>query len=295
MREQLNLLARRHPRYGYRRVHVLLQREGWGCNRKRVQRLWREEGLHVPQRKRRRKKAPRTPGSVTACRPDQVWALDYLFDATADGRPIKILNITDEYTREALACHAARSINADQTISVLERLVETRGRAVSHIRCDNGPELVAETLKDWCRYAGTKPQLHRARRTLAKPVRRVFQRPPAPRAARAGVLQQPLRSPDPDRRLATPVQPPPTTPIPSLPNPSSLRQRMACSPPTRTLITSGPKNGVTSPVPSDQYVHRSRSASSSLTSRPHSEHTTRHRLKELRHGSCHLPCRATLR
>ncbi len=155
LRKRLHLLARRHPRYGYRRVRVLLQREGWRCNRRRVQRLWREEGLHVPQRKRRRKKAPRTPGTLTACRPDQVWALDYLFDATADGRPIKILNITDEYTREALACHAARSINADQTISVLERLVETRGRAVSHIRCDNGPGLVAETLKEWCRYAGT--------------------------------------------------------------------------------------------------------------------------------------------
>ena len=151
------MLARRHPRYGYRRVHVLLKREGWACNRKRVQRLWRDEGLHVPRRKRRRRKAARTPGSVTATCPDQVWALDYLFDQTADGRPIKILNITDEHTREALACHAARSINADQTVAVLESLIETRGRAPAHIRCDNGPELVADTLRDWCRYAGTSP------------------------------------------------------------------------------------------------------------------------------------------
>ena len=157
LRAQLHLLARHHPRYGYRRVHVLLQREGWLCNRKRVQRLWRDEGLHVPRRKRRRRKSPRTPGAVTACRPDQVWALDYIFDATADGRPIKILNITDEYTREALACHAARSINADQTVDVLESLLETRGRPPTQIRCDNGPELVAETLRDWCRYAGTSP------------------------------------------------------------------------------------------------------------------------------------------
>jgi putative transposase len=154
LREQLNLLARRHPRYGYRRVHVLLKREGWQCNRKRVQRLWRDEGLHVPRKTRRRKKAPRTPGAVTACRPDQVWALDYLFDATADGRPIKIPNITDEHTREALACLAARSINAGQTVGVLDNLVQHR-QAPAHIRCDNGPELVAETLRDWCRFSGT--------------------------------------------------------------------------------------------------------------------------------------------
>jgi putative transposase len=154
LREQLHVLARRHPRYGYRRVHVLLQREGWQCNRKRVQRLWRDEGLHVPRKARRSKKQPRTPGSVTAGHPDQVWALDYLFDATADGRPIKILNVTDEHTREALACLAARSINADQTVEVLANLVALRERTPEQIRCDNGPELVAETLKEWCRFAG---------------------------------------------------------------------------------------------------------------------------------------------
>ena len=120
-----------------------------------IVRKLREADLHVPRRKRRQRKAPRTPGSVSATRPDQVWALDYIFDATADGRPIKILNITDEHTREALACLAARSINAEQTVGVLESLVETRERAPAHIRCDNGPELVAETLRDWCRYAGT--------------------------------------------------------------------------------------------------------------------------------------------
>ena len=73
------------------------------------------------------RRAARTPGSVTATRPDQVWALDYIFDATADGRPIKILNVTDEHTREALACVAARSINADQTVDVLDNLVAAAG------------------------------------------------------------------------------------------------------------------------------------------------------------------------
>ncbi len=97
------------------------------------------------------------PPSVTACRPDQVWALDYIFDATADYRPIKILNVTDEHTREALACVAARSINANQTVDILANLVALRERTPQHVRCDNGPELVADTLRDWCRYAGTSP------------------------------------------------------------------------------------------------------------------------------------------
>jgi putative transposase len=154
LRERLHVLARRHPRYGYRRVHVLLKREGWACNRKRVQRLWRDEGLHVPRKTRRRNRAARTPGSVTATRPDQVWAIDYLFDRTREGRPIKILNVTDEYTREALACVTARSIGADQTVEVLDNLVNARDQAPTHIRCDNGPELTAQTLKDWCRFAG---------------------------------------------------------------------------------------------------------------------------------------------
>jgi putative transposase len=86
LRVRLQLLARRHPRYGYRRIHVLLTREGWAANRKRVQRLWRDEGLHVPKRIRRRKKAPRTPGSVTAAHRDHIWALDFVFDETVEGR-----------------------------------------------------------------------------------------------------------------------------------------------------------------------------------------------------------------
>ena len=115
LRERLRLLARRHPRYGYRRIHVLLCREGWACNRKRVQRLWRDEGLRLPPKPRRRRRGKRMPGHVTAACPNHVWALDFLVDQTADGRPIKILTVTDEHTREALATHAARRIGADDT------------------------------------------------------------------------------------------------------------------------------------------------------------------------------------
>ena len=83
------------------------------------------------------------------------WALDFLVDRTADGRPIKILAITDEHTREALATPAARRITADNTVDTLERVVEQRGHTPSFIRCDNGPELTAEALKDWCRFNTT--------------------------------------------------------------------------------------------------------------------------------------------
>ena len=155
LRERLRLLARRHPRYGYRRIHALLRREGWACNRKRVQRLWRDEGLRLPAKQRRRRRGPRMPGHLVADRPDQVWAIDFVSDRTADGRPIKILTITDEHTREALATPAARRMGADETVDALERVAERRGRAPELIRCDNGPEFVAQALKDWCRFAGT--------------------------------------------------------------------------------------------------------------------------------------------
>ena len=154
LRARLHAPARRHPRYGYRRIHVLLTREGWACNRKRVQRLWRDEGLRVPRRTRRRKKAPRTPGSATAAHPDHIWALDFVFDETREGRPIKVLNITDEFTRQALACVAARNIDADRTVGVFEDLVAKREITPKSIRCDNGPELISAALRDWCRFNG---------------------------------------------------------------------------------------------------------------------------------------------
>jgi putative transposase len=148
-------MATRHPRYGYRRVHALLCREGWRCNRKRVQRLWRDEGLHVPRRRRRRRRGGRAPGNLTASRPNEIWAMDFEFDQTARGRRIKILNVTDEFTREALACVPARSIDAKGTVEVLDRIAAERG-APRYVRCDNGPEFIAEALKRWCLRSGAR-------------------------------------------------------------------------------------------------------------------------------------------
>jgi putative transposase len=149
LRKKLRALATDHPRWGYRKQHTLLCREGWSINRKRVRRIWREEGLQVRRRKRRRRKASKTPGHLAASQPNNTWAMDYQFDETAGGRRLKILNVTDEFTREALASEVGRSIDAKTTVKVLAELVGTRG-APRYVRCDNGPEFVSDALKRWC-------------------------------------------------------------------------------------------------------------------------------------------------
>jgi putative transposase len=155
LRSRLRELSRERPRWGYRRAHATLRGEGWGINRKRVQRLWREEGLRVPQRRRKRRRLGKSTipaDRLSAQRPDHVWALDYQFDQTADGKILKLLHIVDEFTREALVIECRRRIDADATVAVLDRLVTVRGRAPEHIRCDNGPEFTANALRDWCRF-----------------------------------------------------------------------------------------------------------------------------------------------
>jgi putative transposase len=157
LRADLREFARCHPRWGYRRAHAVLCREGHHLNRKKVQRLWREEGLRVPPRrhKRRRVGLSTTPADrLCAARPDHVWAIDYQFDVTSMGKTIKILHITDEYTRQSLSDLVAYSIDADATVAELDRIVELRGRHPEFIRMDNGPELTAYALRDWCRFTG---------------------------------------------------------------------------------------------------------------------------------------------
>jgi putative transposase len=104
LREQLRRLSRAHPRWGYRRAHAVLREQGWTVNRKAIQRLWREEGLRVPIQRRKRQRLGMSTCSaerLAAEQPDHVWALDYQFDQTEDGRRLKLLNIVDEHTREA--------------------------------------------------------------------------------------------------------------------------------------------------------------------------------------------------
>ena len=140
------------PRWGYRRAHGHLLTEGWSLNRKRVQRIWREEGLRVPARakKRRRLGDSTVPADrLKAEHPNHVLALDFQHDATDDGRELKFLNVLDEFTREALAIEVDRSIDAEETVAVLKRLAAERG-APANLRADNGPELTAAVLREWC-------------------------------------------------------------------------------------------------------------------------------------------------
>ena len=158
LRARLRLLSREHPRWGYRRAWASLREEGWPANRKKIQRLWREEGLRVPAkwRKRQRLGTSTTPAArLRAERPDQVWALDFQFDTTTDGLILKLLHVVDEHSREALAVQVERRIDADRTVSVLERIVGTRGCSPELVRMDNGPELTANALRDWCRFSGS--------------------------------------------------------------------------------------------------------------------------------------------
>jgi transposase InsO family protein len=156
LRARLREIAKLKPRWGYRRAHAQLRQDGREINRKRVQRLWREEGLRVPQKTRKRRRTT-DPDSkrLRAERPNQLWALDYEYDQTADGRMLRLLNVVDEFTREALAMHVERSITALETVSVLEDIVAQRG-APENLRCDNGPELTAHALRDWCASADVK-------------------------------------------------------------------------------------------------------------------------------------------
>ena len=142
-------LARQRPRYGYRRITALLRREGWVVNRKRVYRLWRQEGLKVPVRVRKKRRVGSSENSCVrrrAERPNQVWSYDFVMDQTEDGRRLKWLPIVDEYTRECLRLEVERTMEAVDVVAILESLIAERG-APEFIRSDNGPEFVAEAVR----------------------------------------------------------------------------------------------------------------------------------------------------
>ena len=151
-------LARKHPRYGYRRMTALLRAEGWRVNHKRVQRLWRLEGLKVPQRQRKRRRLPGIGGQSSrrrAQRPNQVWSYDILFDRTEDGRQLKLLPMVDEFSREGLAIITERRIKAVDVEATLERLFAEKGPP-DYIRSDNGGEFIADTIRVFLAQSGVK-------------------------------------------------------------------------------------------------------------------------------------------
>jgi putative transposase len=151
-------LATRYGRYGYRRITGLLRREGWRVNHKRVERLWRQAGLKVPQRQPKRGRLWLNDGSCVRLRPerkDHVWSYDLVSARTSDGRPLRFLTIIDEYTRECLALDVARRMTSDEVLSRLTELFVWRG-VPEHIRSDNGPEFTANAVREWLARVGVK-------------------------------------------------------------------------------------------------------------------------------------------
>lgn len=148
LRDRIREMALERPRWGYRRIHVLLRREGWPVNRKRVQRLYREEGLAVRRKGRRRRSQAPKPVRTLLHRTDERWSLDFIADTLSSGRTFRCLAVIDEFSRECLALHAAHSIPAVAVIEVLEALRAERGLP-ARIVCDNGSEFTSRAFDAW--------------------------------------------------------------------------------------------------------------------------------------------------
>ena len=152
-------LAAQYGRYGYRRITALLRHQGWRVNSKRVERIWRQEGLKVPARQPKRGRLWLNDGSCLRLRPEHknhVWAYDFVADRTRNGRPFRMLTVVDEYTRECLAIRVERKLNSTQVLETLSELFLRRGPP-AYIRSDNGPEFCAEAVKRWLERLNVKP------------------------------------------------------------------------------------------------------------------------------------------
>lgn len=153
--EELQRIARKHIRFGYRRAHALLRRSGQQINQKRVHRVWRLMGLSLPQR-RPRKRLQRSSVAVTeATRPNEVWTYDFVHDWCTSGQRLKLLTIVDEFTRESLCIETRTSIKSQAVLAVLAGLVGERG-APAYLRSDHGPEFIAIKVKEWLSEAGVQ-------------------------------------------------------------------------------------------------------------------------------------------
>jgi len=158
LRANIVRLATNYGRYGYRRITALLWAEGWRLNRKRVERIWREEGLRVPRKQPRRGRLYLNDGSCIRLRPcfrNHVWSYDFVSDRLHNGKKIRMLTVIDEYTRKCLAIRVGSSLKTDQVLDTLSDLFMTEG-IPEHIRSDNGSEFTAKSLREWLGSLGVK-------------------------------------------------------------------------------------------------------------------------------------------
>jgi putative transposase len=148
LREEMVALAKQKPRYGYRRLGVLLERRGWKMNHKKLYRLYREEHLAVRRLRRKRLLRPAAPVAQLT-RANQEWAMDFVMDGLATGRAVRALTAVDEYTRECLAIEVDSCLSSRRATRVLEWVIQQRGKPEA-IRCDNGPEFTSRHFLAWC-------------------------------------------------------------------------------------------------------------------------------------------------
>lgn len=151
-------LAKQYGRYGYRRITALLKSEGFRVNHKKVQRIWRLEGLKVPQKQPKKRRLWLNDGSCIRLKPEypnHVWSYDFILDRTNDGRAVRMLTIIDEYTRECLAIDVSRKLNGFSVIDRLFELFIFRGTP-KYIRSDNGPEFISKQLRHWLKLSGVQ-------------------------------------------------------------------------------------------------------------------------------------------
>jgi putative transposase len=156
--DDITALATRYGRYGYRRITAMLNERGWQVNHKRVERIWRREGLKVPKKQPKRGRLWLNDGSCIRLRPqhkDHIWSYDFVMVWTANGKAFRILVIIDEYTRECLAILVSRHITSGDVIEQLYELFLLRG-VPEHIRSDNGPEFTAKAIRKWLERLGVK-------------------------------------------------------------------------------------------------------------------------------------------
>jgi transposase InsO family protein len=159
LRLELIKLAKQYGRYGYRKIAELLNMSGWRVNHKKVERIWREEGLQLPERHKKRKRLYHKDSSIIRLRPqhpNHIWSIDFVHDKLNNNRPYKMLTVIDEYTRQALAVHVANKMSSADVLEALYPLLIKHGKP-DYIRSDNGPEFVSELFQTWLRRVKIEP------------------------------------------------------------------------------------------------------------------------------------------
>jgi len=239
LRERLTELAAARPRWGYRRLWVLLRREGYAVNWKRVYRLYREAGLAVKRRRRKRTAVVRRP-LPPATRPNERWSMDFVHDRLINGRWFRSLTIVDDFTRECLAIEVDTSLGGARVAEVLTQLAQGRPLART-IVVDNGPEFAGRVLDAWAYRPRDHAGLHSAGEADAERVYRKLQQP-APRR----VLERPLvcdgdRSAADDRALARRLQHPASARLTRSPHPERIRRPVEGGYPRPDIVVLRPK------------------------------------------------------